>query len=98
MLIRHVTLDCSQIIYLSMQVRIGNMDGVLVAYHNTARVFGFQYVPLEEMDSCLFGGKGRGDRVFQKCVGLLEEVADEITRTFPEQVGAPSLIWRLYTN
>lgn len=62
------------------------MDGVLVAYHNTARMFGFQYVALEEMDACLFGGKGRGDRVFQKCIGLLEHVADEIIHTFPEQV------------
>lgn len=62
------------------------MDGVLVAYHNTARLFGFQYISLDEMDSCLYGGPGRGDRVFEKCVGLLEEVADEITRTFPSQV------------
>lgn len=73
-------------VFYSMQVRIGNMDGVMVAYHNTARLFGFQYVSLEEMDICLFGAKNRGDRVFEKCVGLLEEVADEIVRTFPEQV------------
>jgi hypothetical protein len=70
----------------SFQVRIGNMDGVIVAYHNTARLFGFQYISLDEMDTCLFGGKGRGDHVFQKCVGLLEQVADEIIRVFPEQV------------
>jgi len=61
------------------------MDGVLVAYHNTARIFGFQYIPLEEMEERLYGGKGRGDRVFEKCVGVLEVVADEITRSFPEQ-------------
>lgn len=30
----------------SMQVRIGNMDGIFVAYHNTARIFGFQYISL----------------------------------------------------
>ncbi|OCB89863.1 hypothetical protein A7U60_g2892 [Sanghuangporus baumii] len=39
----------------SFQVRIGGMDGIFLAYHNTARVFGFQYVPLEEMDDRLFG-------------------------------------------
>lgn len=39
----------------SFQARIGNMDGVFVAYHNTARIFGFQYVSLEEMDARLFG-------------------------------------------
>jgi hypothetical protein len=29
-----------------MQVRIGDMDGIFLAYHNTARMFGFQYLPL----------------------------------------------------
>ncbi|THV05252.1 Pet127-domain-containing protein [Dendrothele bispora CBS 962.96] len=70
----------------SFQVRIGNMDGVLVAYHNTERMFGFQYVPLEEMDKRLFGPKpGAGDRVFQKCVELMEVVAEEIVSCFPGQ-------------
>ncbi|KAF7314200.1 hypothetical protein MKEN_00892200 [Mycena kentingensis (nom. inval.)] len=68
------------------QVRIGNMDGVIVAYHNTAKAFGFQYVPLEEMDRCLFGTEPTaGDRVFQKCVGLLEAIAPEVVKCFPEQ-------------
>ncbi|KAJ7175787.1 mitochondrial protein Pet127-domain-containing protein [Mycena filopes] len=66
------------------QVRIGNMDGVIVAYHNTARLFGFQYVSLEEMDQRLFGSDpGVGDRVFEKCVGLLECIAPEIAQCFP---------------
>ncbi|KAF9468569.1 mitochondrial protein Pet127-domain-containing protein [Collybia nuda] len=70
----------------SFQVRIGNMDGVIVAYHNTARMFGFQYIPLEEMDQRLFGSKpGVGDRVFDKCVSLMEQVAEEVVRCFPKQ-------------
>ncbi|KAK7056724.1 hypothetical protein VNI00_002441 [Paramarasmius palmivorus] len=70
----------------SFQARIGNMDGVFVAYHNTARMFGFQYVPLEEMDQRLFSEvPGVGDRVFQKCVELLEVVVDEIIACFPGQ-------------
>ncbi|KDQ25849.1 hypothetical protein PLEOSDRAFT_1044677, partial [Pleurotus ostreatus PC15] len=69
----------------SFQARIGNMDGVLVAYHNTARLFGFQYVPLEEMDERLFGSPEVGERVFQKCLALLEIVADEVIRTYPKQ-------------
>ncbi|KAJ7459785.1 RNA processing-related protein, mitochondrial RNA degradation [Mycena latifolia] len=68
------------------QVRIGNMDGVIVAYHNTARMFGFQYVALQEMDERLFGSEpGAGDRVFQKCVSLLECIASEIVQCFPNQ-------------
>ncbi|KAG6877748.1 hypothetical protein C0993_004251 [Termitomyces sp. T159_Od127] len=68
----------------SFQVRIGNMDGVIVAYHNTARIFGFQYISLQEMDEAIFGsGPGVGDRVFEKCVGLLEKVLEEAAACFP---------------
>uniref|UniRef100_A0A0W0EVD7 Putative RNA processing-related protein, mitochondrial RNA degradation n=1 Tax=Moniliophthora roreri TaxID=221103 RepID=A0A0W0EVD7_MONRR len=70
----------------SFQARIGNMDGVFVAYHNTARMFGFQYVSLDEMDQRLFSQhKGAGDRVFQKCVELMEVVADEVATCFPHE-------------
>ncbi|KAJ6557409.1 mitochondrial protein Pet127-domain-containing protein [Mycena vulgaris] len=68
------------------QVRIGNMDGVIVAYHNTARMFGFQYISLQEMDERLFGSEpGVGDRVFHKCVSLLECISSEIIQCFPNQ-------------
>lgn len=69
------------------------MDGVIVAYHNTERMFGFQYIPLEEMDHRLFGpDPGTGDRVFDKCISILELVAEEIIRCFPQEVfGAFSL-------
>ena len=30
----------------SMQARIGAMDGIFVAYHSTAKIFGFEYLPL----------------------------------------------------
>lgn len=62
------------------------MDGVLLAYHNTSRLFGFQYVPLQEMDERIFGSlPGTGDKVFAKCVSLMEIIADEITLCFPNQ-------------
>jgi len=72
----------------SFQVRIGNMDGVMVAYHNTARMFGYQYIPLEEMEARLYGSTDRstGDRVFDKCVKLMEIVSDEVVSCFPNQV------------
>ena len=63
------------------------MDGVVVAYHNTERMFGFQYIPLEEMDRRLFGSHPEaGDRVFAKCINILELVAEEAVRCFPKQV------------
>lgn len=66
----------------SFQARIGNMDGVLVAYHNTARIFGFQYIPLEEMEARLYG-TGDGARVFTKCLRLLECVLKEVVGVYP---------------
>jgi len=62
------------------------MDGVLVAYHNTARIFGFQYVSLEEMEERLYGS-GSGARVFNKCVSLLERVLSDVVSIYGERVG-----------
>ncbi|RDX42492.1 Pet127-domain-containing protein [Lentinus brumalis] len=69
----------------SFQARIGNMDGILVAYHNTARIFGFQYISLREMDVSLFGRAGAGTRVFLRCVRLMELLYEEIAKCFPQQ-------------
>lgn len=62
------------------------MDGVFVAYHNTKRIFGFQYIPLSEMDARLFGECAAGDAVFEKCLSLLEVLLEEATRELPRQV------------
>lgn len=78
--------------FLSFQARIGNMDGVMVAYHNTERIFGFQYVPLEDMDVCLFGSTGSGWRVFDKCIRLLEIVSQEIVNCFPGKASSAVLL------
>ncbi|KAF8744306.1 Pet127 protein, partial [Rhizoctonia solani] len=69
----------------SFQARIGAMDGVFVAYHNTSRMFGFQYIPLQEMDQRLFGSHEGGERVFKACLGLLEIIADNVISKFPGQ-------------
>ncbi|KAJ5092314.1 hypothetical protein NUU61_007184 [Penicillium alfredii] len=39
----------------SLQVRVGRMDGIFVAFHNVERIFGFQYISLPEMDLALHG-------------------------------------------
>ncbi|KAG0035210.1 hypothetical protein BGZ81_011254 [Podila clonocystis] len=69
----------------SLQVRIGQMDGIFVAFHNTARVFGFQYISLDEMDSRLFGSGVMGDECFKNQLRLLNRTLDEITAKYPEQ-------------
>jgi Mitochondrial protein Pet127 len=46
----------SSLLKYSLQARIGRMDGIFVAYHNIRKMFGFQYVPLIEMDKILHTG------------------------------------------
>lgn len=68
------------------------MDGVMVTYHNTERIFGFQYISLDEMDERLFGpAPGVGNKVFNYCVTLLEEIMQEVSKCFPEQVKYSSI-------
>lgn len=40
----------STLLKYSLQSRIGKMDGIFVAYHNISKIFGFQYLPQEELD------------------------------------------------
>ncbi|KAK4937791.1 hypothetical protein LTR10_021669 [Elasticomyces elasticus] len=71
----------------SLQVRMGRMDGIFVAYHNTERLFGFQYIPLPEMDLALHGQSDvtLGDREFRLSIKLLTDIFDQATQEFPEQ-------------
>ncbi|RSH92777.1 hypothetical protein EHS25_008223 [Saitozyma podzolica] len=69
----------------SFQARIGDMDGIFVAYHNTARVFGFQYLPLSELDEILFGSTEMAERYFNLCVAVLEVIIKQIVAEFPKQ-------------
>lgn len=71
----------------SLQVRMGRMDGIFVAYHNTERIFGFQYIPLEEMDLSLHGTTDltTGNREFMVSLQLWEEMLKKATERFPEK-------------
>lgn len=71
----------------SLQVRMGRMDGIFVAYHNTQRIFGFQYIPLEEMDLSLHGTTDLsiGNREFMVSLQLWEEMLKKATERFPNQ-------------
>eukprot|EP00434_Breviolum_minutum_P037293 symbB.v1.2.033064.t1/scaffold4054.1/size45513/2 len=62
-----------------LQAKIGRMDGVIVAYHNTAEIFGFQYIPLDDMERCVYGGTEAADVAFDLCSQLLEKIMDLLT-------------------
>lgn len=71
----------------SLQVRIGRMDGIFVAFHNIERIFGFQYVPLSEMDYALHGQTDPelGDQEFHYSIKLWNEILDRATAKYPKQ-------------
>lgn len=70
-----------------LQVRMGRMDGIFVAYHNVERIFGFQYISVAEMDRALHGqiDPCLGDQEFRTSLRLLNEVLERATNRFPEK-------------
>ena len=72
----------------SLQVRMGRMDGIFVAFHNIERIFGFQYISLPEMDSTIHGqwDTSIGDQEFRLSLDLLNKVLDRATQKYPETV------------
>lgn len=71
----------------SLQVRMGRMDGIFVAFHNTQRIFGFQYISLPEMDYALHGSDDvtTGNAEFKLSLSLMNRVLDRATKRFPEK-------------
>ncbi|KAJ1991838.1 hypothetical protein EDC05_003193 [Coemansia umbellata] len=69
----------------NFQTRIGNMDGIFVAYHNTARMFGFQYISRREMDTVLYGNETTGTKAFRAVLILLGKLLRTLTDKYPEQ-------------
>lgn len=69
----------------SLQVRMGRMDGIFVAYHNIERIFGFQYISLPELDNTIHGTADTtlGDSEFKLSVDLLNKALDRATARFP---------------
>lgn len=77
-----------------LQARIGRMDGIFVAYHNLARIFGFQYLSINDMDLTLHGQYDRtlGDQEFLASMHFLDQLVNQAVAKFPGQVSA-TLDW-----
>ena len=97
-----------------LQVRMGRMDGIFLAYHNVERIFGFQYVPLHEMDRALHWqtDSALGNQEFKLSLDLLNKALDKATAKFPNQslrlhfetseeqigVGSPTVIMWIFAE
>lgn len=68
----------SALLKYNFQVRIGDMDGIMIAYHNTTEIFGFQYLSRSEMDEILYGNVATGDSVFKMILKLYDQVLENI--------------------
>jgi len=54
------------------------MDGALIGYHNTQKIFGFEYVKLKDMEKRVFGCAKFGDIIFKASIALVEKIFDRI--------------------
>lgn len=72
----------SALLKYNFQVRIGDMDGIMIAYHNTAEIFGFQYLTRTEMDEILYGNTATGDAVFKVVLKLYDQVLESIVNLY----------------
>jgi len=70
-----------------LQARMGRMDGIFTAYHNVQRMFGFQYMPIAELDRAIHGQIDRclGDQEFKFSIDLLNKALEEATARFPNK-------------
>lgn len=77
----------------SLQARMGHMDGIFVAYHNVKRIFGFQYISINELDRILHGQTDRclGNQEFGLSIELLNQIFDKATAKFPDQARISTL-------
>jgi hypothetical protein len=77
----------------SLQVRMGRMDGIFLAFHNIERIFGFQYLSLPDLDRVLHGQEETtlGDQEFRLSISLLDELLCKATAMFPETVSNTTL-------
>lgn len=61
-----------------MQMKIGRMQGAAIAYHNTQKIFGFEYVKLQEMEKRVFGCPEFSDIIFNTSLTMMEKILDYV--------------------
>lgn len=67
------------------QLKIGGMDGALISYHNTQKIFGFEYISLVDMERRILGNSNFSNIIFKASLKLLQETLDYIVKDFPDQ-------------
>lgn len=61
------------------------MGGILVSYHNTFKIFGFEYISTAQMETILFGSPDMGAHLFSLSLQMLNNILNVCADRFPEQ-------------
>lgn len=80
----HFDLIRSILIKYFFQIKIGRMDGAAVAYHNTQKTFGFEYISLTEIEKRIFGNSEISDQILKICLNVFQDILEDVTELFPD--------------
>lgn len=58
------------------------MEGAFISYHNTKKIYGFEYIKLEDMQRRIFGNSNFSDIIFKSSIRLLECIFDRVLLDF----------------
>lgn len=64
------------------QLKIGGMDGAFISYHNTQKIYGFEYISLSDIERRIFGNCNFSNIIFKASLKMLEETLEYILRDF----------------
>ncbi len=67
------------------QLKIGGMDGAFIAYHNTQKIYGFEYIKLIDMEMRLFGNTWFAEKCFKAILKLIQESILELASNYNDQ-------------
>lgn len=62
---------------------MGDMNGMFIAYHNTKKICGFEYITAKEIDHYVFGSSYMASKFYYITMALLEKTCDLLTSHFP---------------
>ena len=67
------------------QLKIGGMDGAFIGYHNTQKIYGFEYISLSDIERRIFGNCNFSNIIFKASLKMLEETLEYILKDFPNE-------------
>jgi hypothetical protein len=64
------------------QLRLGDMDGLFLSYHNTQKTFGFEYIERSFVEKVIFGGNKEAELSYILGSKIASTIIEEIKSYF----------------